>query len=161
MTMCCPTFIKSEDLDPEQRDCGGQAAPLETGGPLGVWVRSAVIPASRDFVTAAGASALRTETTTGRDRGGPAGWPHCSKHKPARECDPVTYMPFLKERSKHVQNLTIITHAHVTKDTLSDGADDLSAKGSNIATQTARARDPCKTLEVILSAGCCRFAGRS
>src|SRR6266446_5000239 len=66
-----PYFRKSEGLTPST-EIAIDAAAHRSDGPLGVSVRSPVIPAARDFVKAAEAAGFKRGDYNGRDRGGAA-----------------------------------------------------------------------------------------
>ena len=67
-----PYFRKSEGLAPSG-DIVIDADAHNTDGPLGVSVRSPVLPAASDFVEAAVAAGIPRGDYNGRDRGGAAG----------------------------------------------------------------------------------------
>ena len=67
-----PYFKKSEGLAPSD-DIAIDAPAHNTTGPLGVSVRSPVLPGAREFVDAAVAAGIPRGDYNGRDRGGPAG----------------------------------------------------------------------------------------
>ena len=70
--MCLPYFRKSEGLTPSD-EIVIDAAAHNSAGPLGVSVRSPVLPASREFVVAAEAAGIPRGDYNGRDRGGAVG----------------------------------------------------------------------------------------
>lgn len=147
-----PYFIKSEDLTPSN-EIAVDSEAHGTGGPLGVSVRSPVIPASRDFVKAAGATGIPTGDYNGRDRGGPAGVASLFQTTTRNGMRSSTYRAFLEGDAEERQNITIITNAHVTRVLLSDGADDLAATGIEYRDQDGTLHQINASREVILSAG--------
>ncbi|SEM92145.1 choline dehydrogenase [Loktanella fryxellensis] len=147
-----PYFKKSEDLAPSNEIVVDGAAH-GTGGPLGVSVRSPVIPAARDFVTAAGATGIPAGDYNGRDRGGPAGVASLFQTSTRKGQRSSTYRAFLQGEAEARPNLTIITHAHVTQVTLSEGSSDLAATGIAYRDVDGTEHRITATREVILSAG--------
>lgn len=147
-----PYFIKSEDLAPSNEIVVDRSAH-GTGGPLGVSVRSPVIPAARDFVEAAGISGIANGDYNGRDRGGPAGVASLFQTTTRKGMRSSTYHAFLEGEAEARANLTIITHAHVTRILLSDGTDDLTATGIEYRDAGGTLHKIDATREVILSAG--------
>ncbi len=147
-----PYFIKSEDLTPSN-EISIDSDAHGTGGPLGVSVRSPVIPASRDFVKAAGGAGIPTGDYNGRDRGGPDGVASLFQTTTRGGMRSSTYRAFLAGEVENRDNLTIITHAHVTRVVLSDGADDLTATGVEYRDQGGALHQISATRDVILSAG--------
>ncbi|OZB16982.1 MAG: hypothetical protein B7X55_07020, partial [Rhodobacterales bacterium 34-62-10] len=147
-----PYFIKSEDLTPSNEIVVDRGAH-GTGGPLGVSVRSPVIPAARDFVKAAGVAGIPTGDYNGRDRGGPSGVASLFQTTTRAGMRSSTYRAFLQGDTEDRANLTIITHAHVTRVLLSDGSDDLRATGIEYKDADGKLHQIRAAREVILSAG--------
>jgi choline dehydrogenase len=146
-----PYFIKSEDLTPSN-EIAVDGNAHGTGGPLGVSVRSPVIPASRDFVKAAAATGIPTGDYNGRDRGGPAGVASLFQTTTRKGMRSSTYHAFLEGAVEQRANLTIITHAHVTRVVLSDDAP-LTATGVEYKGADGALHQVHAAREVILSAG--------
>jgi choline dehydrogenase-like flavoprotein len=147
-----PYFIKSEDLAPSDEilvdaDAHGQ------GGPLGVSVRSPVIPAARDFVTAAEASGIPSGDYNGRDRGGPSGVSSLFQTTTRKGRRSSTYHAFLEGAPQERANLTIITHALVTRITVSGQAGAMTATGIEYRDQAGETHAIAATQEVVLCAG--------
>lgn len=147
-----PYFIKSEDLAPSNEIVVDQEAH-GTGGPLGVSVRSPVIPAARDFVAAAGAAGIPPGDYNGRDRGGPAGVASLFQTTTRKGMRSSTYRAFLQGEVEERANLTIITHAQVTRVLLSEGDSDLAATGVEYRDAGGALHQIAASREVILSAG--------
>ncbi len=147
-----PYFIKSEDLTPSN-EIAVDSEAHGTGGPLGVSVRSPVIPASRDFVKAAGAAGIPTGDYNGRDRGGPSGVASLFQTTTRNGMRSSTYRAFLAGEAEERANLTIITQAHVTRVLLSEGKADLTATGIEYRDDAGALHQISATREVILSAG--------
>lgn len=147
-----PYFIKSEDLTPSN-EISIDSEAHGTGGPLGVSVRSPVIPAARDFVKAAGSAGIPSGDYNGRDRGGPAGVASLFQTTTRKGMRSSTYRAFLAGDTESRTNLTIITQAHVTRVLLSDGTQDLTAKGIEYRDADGALHQISATNDVILSAG--------
>jgi choline dehydrogenase-like flavoprotein len=147
-----PYFIKSEDLAPSN-EISIDAAAHGTGGPLGVSVRSPVIPAARDFVKAAGSTGIPSGDYNGRDRGGPAGVASLFQTTTRKGMRSSTYRAFLAGETESRANLTIITQAHVTRVLLSDGSDNLTATGIEYRDADGALHQIKASHDVILSAG--------
>lgn len=147
-----PYFIKSEDLAPSN-EISVDSDAHGTGGPLGVSVRSPVIPASRDFVKAAGSAGIPTGDYNGRDRGGPAGVASLFQTTTRKGMRSSTYRAFLAGDTEERANLTIIPHAHVTRVLLSDGDEDLTATGIEYRDAQGTLQQISAARDVILSAG--------
>ncbi|KIN71314.1 GMC family oxidoreductase [Sulfitobacter guttiformis] len=147
-----PYFIKSEDLAPSN-EISVDSEAHGTGGPLGVSVRSPVIPASRDFVKAAGSTGIPTGDYNGRDRGGPAGVASLFQTTTRKGMRSSTYRAFLAGEAESRENLMIITHAHVTRILLSDGDENLTATGVEYRDAQGAVHQISAAREVVLSAG--------
>ncbi len=146
-----PYFIKSEDLAPSNEiTVDGDAHG--TGGPLGVSVRSPVIPGSRSFVEAAEATGIPRGDYNGRDRGGPAGVSSLFQTTTRKGMRSSTYRAFLQGETEQRDNLTIVTGAHVTRVLLSDGAEP-AATGIEYRDAQGALHSITAEKEVILSAG--------
>lgn len=148
-----PYFIKSEDLAPSS-EISVDAEAHGSGGPLGVSVRSPVIPAARDFVTAAAASGIPKGDYNGRDRGGPAGVSSLFQTTTRKGMRSSTYHAFLEGAPEKRPNLTILTHALVTRITLAeDTAGAKTATGIEYRDKAGVLHAITATQEVVLSAG--------
>ncbi len=147
-----PYFIKSEDLKPSN-EIAIDSEAHGTGGPLGVSVRSPVIPASRDFVKAAETTGIPTGDYNGRNRGGAAGVASLFQTTTRNGMRSSTYRAFLQGPVESRSNLTIIPHAHVTKVVLSGDAGNRTATGIEYRDAEGATHSITATREVILSAG--------
>jgi choline dehydrogenase-like flavoprotein len=148
-----PYFIKSEDLAPSD-EILLDAEAHGSGGPLGVSVRSPVIPAARDFVIAATASGIPKGDYNGRDRGGPCGVSSLFQTTTRKGMRSSTYHAFLEGAPEKRPNLTIFTHALVTRVTLADGkAGVKKAAGIEYRDKAGAVHAITATKEVVLSAG--------
>ena len=147
-----PYFIKSEDLAPSN-EISIDSAAHGTGGPLGVSVRSPVIPAARDFVKASEATGIPGGDYNGRDRGGPAGVSSLFQTTTRNGMRSSTYRAFLAGDTENRSNLTIIPHAHVTRVLLSGADDALTATGIEYADADGALKAISASRDVVLSAG--------
>ena len=123
-----PYFRKSEGLTPSG-EAVIDAEAHNTDGPLGVSIRSPVLPVARDFVEAAVAAGIPRGDYNGRDRGGAAGLASLTQHSMRRGRRSSTYHAFLEGEAEHRPNLTIITKAHATRVVFATEAGQLTAKG--------------------------------
>ena len=147
-----PYFRKSEGLEPTE------AVPLDltvhsTEGPLGVSVRSPVLPGAQAFVDAAVATGIPLGDYNGRDRGGPAGAVSLFQTTTKHGKRSSTYHAFLEGEPEQRPNLTLVTHAQARRILRSGEPGQLRATGveyvdADGATQVVQA-----DREVILSAG--------
>ena len=123
-----PYFKKSErfnatnavSIDPESHS---------TNGPLGVSVRSPVLPPSRHFIAAAETVGIPEGDYNGSDRRNPAGVAslfHTTTEKGQRSS---TYHAFIEGVAEARDNLTIVTRAHVTQVLLEGEGEHLRAIG--------------------------------
>ena len=142
-----PYFRKSEGLIPSS-EIAIDAAAHHGDGPLGVSVRSPVIPAARDFVAAAEAAGFKRGDYNGRDRGG-AAVASLFQTTTRNGKRSSTYHAFLEGEPERRPNLTIISQALATKVIL----EGLQAKGVAYRTRAGEIREARADKEVILSAG--------
>jgi choline dehydrogenase len=142
-----PYFRKSEGLAPTTEVVID--TPAHNGdGPLGISVRSPVLPGARQFVQAAEAAGFKCGDYNGRDRGGAAVtslFQTSTRH--GRRCS--TYNAFLEGEAENRPNLTIITGAQATRVIL----ELLTAKGVEYRTGTGEIRMARAEKEVIVCAG--------
>jgi choline dehydrogenase-like flavoprotein len=119
-----PYFRKSEGLCP----CDSIAIDAQahsTAGPLGVSVRSPILPGANEFVEAAVAAGIPRGDYNGRDRGGPSGVASLFQTTTKKGKRSSTYRAFLEGDAENRPNLTILTGAHATRVLLDEG----TAKG--------------------------------
>ena len=109
-----PYFIKSENFTPSNAITVDPESH-GTGGPLGVSVRSPVIPGAEAFVAAAEASGIPRGDYNGRDRTNPNGVTSLFQTTTANGMRSSTYRAFLQGDTEERSNLTIITNAQVTR----------------------------------------------
>ena len=145
-------FERLEDVQPSNEaviDQDGRGR----GGPIGVAIRSPVIPASRQFVAAGEATGLEVGDYNGRARLNSEGvvslFQTSTRH--GRRCS--SYRGYLEGEAEARDNLTIITKAHVLRLIVEDNGDGLSVaaveyQDAEGATQSIKA-----SKEIILSAG--------
>lgn len=119
-------------------------------GPVGVGVRSPVIPAARDFVRAANATGLPSGDYNGAGRFDPAGVASLVQTNTRKGRRSSTYHAYLEDAAELRPNLTIITEALVTRIVL-DGT--LTATGVEYRDRAGRTQIAEALREVILSAG--------
>ncbi|MDQ2748361.1 MAG: GMC family oxidoreductase N-terminal domain-containing protein [Pseudonocardiales bacterium] len=147
-----PYFRKSEGLVvdddiPIDLDVHG------TDGPLGVAVRSPVVPGARAFVDAAVAAGIPEGDYNGRDRGGPDGLVSLLQTTTRGGMRSSTYHAFLEGEAEHRPNLTIITNAQVTRIVFEGEPDALRATGVEYVAGDGTSQVVVAGREVILSAG--------
>tara|TARA_R110002094_G_scaffold102119_9_gene101860 strand:+ start:9422 stop:11257 length:1836 start_codon:yes stop_codon:yes gene_type:complete len=147
-----PYFIKSEDLAPSN-EISVDSEAHGTGGPLGVSVRSPVIPAARDFVKAAGTTGIPNGDYNGRDRGGPSGVSSLFQTTTRNGMRSSTYRAFLAGDTENRPNLEIIPNAHVTRVLLSGETGALTATGIEYRDDGGALHAINASRDVILSAG--------
>src|SRR5262245_56452845 len=151
-----PYFRKSEGLAPSDAVViDAQAHNVD--GPLGVSVRSPVLPAARDFVEAAVAAGIPRGDYNGRDRGGAAGVVSLTQNTIRRGKRSSTYYAFLEGEPEQRPNLTIITNARATRVILEGEVGQSTAQriatGVEYRTAAGDIRTAHAGKEVILSAG--------
>ena len=144
-----PYFRKSEGFEPSD-DIAADAPAHNHAGPLGVSVRSPVLPGAREFVEAAVAAGIPRGDYNGRNRGGPAGVTSLLQTTTRQGKRSSTYHAFLEGEVEGRPNLTILTGAYATRVTLSDS---LQATGVEYRTATGETRVAAASKEVILCAG--------
>jgi choline dehydrogenase len=142
-----PYFRKSEGLAPTT-DAVVDAPAHNGDGPLGVSVRSPIIPAARAFVEAAEAAGFKRGDYNGRDRGGAAVASLLqTSTRGGKRCS--TYHAFLEGEAENRPNLTLITGAQATRVIL----EGLTGKGVEYRTKTGETCVARAEKEVIVSAG--------
>jgi choline dehydrogenase len=147
-----PAFKRMEDLVPSNEITIDQDAH-GTGGPVGVAVRSPMIPATRQFVEAAEAAGIPRGDYNGRDRLNPAGVSSAHQTNTRNGKRSSTYHAYLEGQAEARPNLTIITGALVTRVMLEGEGETLAATGIEYRDGKGAAQCVRATKEVILSAG--------
>jgi choline dehydrogenase len=147
-----PYFKKSEGLQPSD------AIPLDldahsTDGPLGVAVRSPILPGAQAFVDAAVATGIPLGDYNGRDRGGPEGVVSLFQTTTKEGKRSSTYHAFLEGDAEQRPNLTVITHAQATRVILSGETGALRAAGVEYVTADGTKQVLEAEREVIVSTG--------
>ena len=147
-----PYFRKSEallaaDEIPIDADAHG------TDGPLGVSVRSPVLPGARAFVDAAVAAGIPAGDYNGRDRGGPAGLVSLLQTTTRDGKRASTYHAFLEGEVESRPNLKVITEAQVTRIVIEGEAGALRATGVEYQADDGSRQIVTARREVVLSAG--------
>jgi choline dehydrogenase len=147
-----PCFKRMEEVAPTNeanidRDLRGH------DGPVGVSIRSPVIPAARDFVRAAGAAGIPEGDYNGAGRFNPAGVASLTQTNTRRGRRSSTFHAYLEDGAERRGNLTIITQARVTRLVLDGQGDGLTATGVEYRDGEGKLRTIQARREVILSAG--------
>jgi choline dehydrogenase len=147
-----PYFKKSEGLVPSE------AIPLDlpahnTDGPLGVSVRSPVVPGAQAFVAGAVAAGIPAGDYNGRDRGGPAGVVSLFQTTTKQGKRSSTYHAFLEGEPEQRPNLTVITHARATRVLFAEGSGAPRATGVEYVTADGTTEVVEAGREVVLSTG--------
>jgi len=147
-----PAFKRMEDLVPSNEIVIDQDAHGR-GGPVGVAVRSPMIPATRQFVDAAEAAGIPRGDYNGRDRLNTAGV--CSAHQSNTRDGKrsSTYHAYLEGEAEGRPNLTIITGALVTRVVMDGQGETLTATGIEYRDKAGASHIVHASREVILSAG--------
>jgi choline dehydrogenase len=147
-----PAFKRMEDLVPSNEISIDQDAH-GTSGPVGVAVRSPMIPATRQFVAAAEAAGIPRGDYNGRDRLNPAGVSSAHQTNTRKGRRSSTYHAYLEGEAEARPNLTVITGAHVMRVVIEGEGDALTATGVDYRDAAGVAHTVHASREVILSAG--------
>ncbi|HYN80315.1 MAG TPA: GMC family oxidoreductase N-terminal domain-containing protein, partial [Gemmatimonadaceae bacterium] len=147
-----PYFRKSEGLAPCDEVVIDEAAH-NSAGPMGVCVRSPILPGARQFVEAAQAAGIPRGDYNGRNRGGAAGVVSLVQTSTRQGKRSSTYRAFLEGEADHRPNLTIITGAQATRVLLEGSPGQIEAKGVEYRKATGEISAAIASKEVILSAG--------
>ena len=147
-----PCFKRMEDLVPSNEISIDQDSH-GTGGPVGVAVRSPVIPAARQFVAAANAAGLPSGDYNGAGRFNPAGVASLMQTNTRAGKRSSTFHGYLENAAERRANLTIITNALVTRVVLEGAGETLRATGIEYRDAAGAPLVVSAAREVILSAG--------
>ncbi len=147
-----PYFRKSEGLAPSD-EVMIDAQAHNVDGPLGVSVRSPVLPAAHDFVEAAVAAGIPHGDYNGRDRGSAAGVASLGQSTTRQGKRSSTYQAFLEGEPERRPNLTIITGAQATRVIVESADGQATASGVEYRTASGEIHTAYASKEVILSAG--------
>ena len=147
-----PYFKKSEGLVPSG-DIAIDSEAHNTDGPLGVSVRSPILPGACEFVDAAVAAGIPRGDYNGRDRGGPDGVVSLLQTSTRSGKRSSTYHAFLEGETERRPNLTIVTGAHVTRIVLEQAAGRTVATGIEYRSATGQTQTIMAAREIVLSGG--------
>ena len=147
-----PYFKKSEGIQPSG-DIVVDHDAHNPDGPLGVSVRSPVIPAAQQFVEAANAAGIPTGDYNGRDRLRPEGVASLFQTTTKDGRRSSTFHAFLEPVMGIRDNLVVIPHALVQRLLLEDSGDGLVATGVEYRTAEGTVETLTANWEVVLSAG--------
>ena len=138
-TTCCRTSGRAKGSR-RATTIAIDAEAHNTAGPLGVSVRSPVLPGAREFVEAARGgrhSARRLQRTGPRRRGGRRVAP-ADQHAGRQAVEHLSRVP--RGRHRATPNLTIITGAHATRVVLDDRSGAIEATGVEYRTAGGEVR---------------------
>jgi choline dehydrogenase-like flavoprotein len=147
-----PYFVKSEGMAPSG-DIVVDSDAHGTEGPLGVSVRSPVLPGAEAFVDAAVAAGIPRGDYNGRDRRGDDGVVSLLQTTTRAGKRSSTYHAFLEGATEQRPNLDIICGAHVTRVVLADDDGGLRATGVEYRTDDGATAVAHAAAEVVLCAG--------
>ena len=147
-----PYFKKSEGIQPSG-DIVVDHGAHGTQGPLGVSVRSPVIPAAQQFVDAAAAAGIPTGDYNGGERARPEGVASLFQTTTKDGRRSSTFHAFLEPVMAARENLVVIPYATVRRVLLEDTGDGLAATGVEYLTRDGDVETVTASREVVLSAG--------
>ncbi|MCU1691416.1 MAG: Choline dehydrogenase [Frankiales bacterium] len=147
-----PYFKKSEGIQPSG-DIVVDHDAHNPDGPLGVSVRSPVVPAAQMFVDAAAAVGIPSGDYNGRDRTRPEGVASLFQTTTKDGRRSSTFHAFLEPVLGTRDNLVVITHALAQRLLLEDGPDGLVATGVEYRDADGAVQTITATREVVVSAG--------
>lgn len=147
-----PCFKRMEEIRPSNEIVIDQDQ-RGNSGPVGVGVRSPVIPASRQFVQAATAAGIPEGDYNGRDRFNPDGVSSLVQTNTRSGKRASTYHSYLEGEAETRPNLTIITDALVTRVLLDDTVEGLTAQGIEYRGGDGELHQIKARRETILSSG--------
>lgn len=147
-----PYFRKSEGLVPSDKIAIDESAH-NTAGPLGVSVRSPILPGAHDFVAAAEAAGIPRGDYNGRDRLNPAGVVSLFQTTTRDGKRASTFHAFLEGPIEQRPNLTVITHAHAQRVVLEGPPGRKTAVGVDYRAADGQLRRALAAKEVVLCGG--------
>ncbi|MGI8835715.1 MAG: GMC family oxidoreductase [Pyrinomonadaceae bacterium] len=147
-----PYFRKSEAFTPCDEIVVDEPAH-KSDGPMGVSVRSPILPAAREFVEASEAAGIPRGDYNGRNRGGPTGVVSLVHTNTRQGKRTSTYRAFLEGEVERRPNLTIITGAQARRVLLDDSSGPIEVKGIEYRNARGELSTVFANKEVILSAG--------
>ena len=147
-----PYFKKSEGLSPSG-DIRIDAAAHNPHGPLGVAVRSPVLPCAAAFVLAAHAAGIPTGDYNGADRLGASGVASLMQINTRQGKRSSTCHAFLDGTARQRPNLSIVLGARVTRLLMDSDCDVPTALGVEYLDAGGAPQTALAAKEVVLSAG--------
>ena len=147
-----PFFKKSEGIQPSG-DIVVDHDAHNPNGPLGVSVRSPVIPAAQQFVDAANAAGIPTGDYNGADRARPEGVASLFQTTTKDGKRTSTFHAFLEPVMGARDNLVVIPYATVRRILFDDSDEGLVATGIEYCTRDGAVETIAAEREVVLSAG--------
>ena len=147
-----PYFKKSEGLQPSG-DITVDHDAHAPDGPLGVSVRSPVVPAAQQFVDAAAAAGIPTGDYNGRDRVRPEGVASLFQTTTRDGKRSSTFHAFLEPVMDTRDNLVVLAHCAARRVLLEDTGAGLVATGVEYTAADGSVQTVTATREVVLSAG--------
>ena len=145
-------FRKSEGLAPCNEIVIDEPAH-NRAGPMGVCVRSPVLPGACEFVEAAEAAGIPRGDYNGRDRGDATGVVSLVQTSTRQGKRSSTYRAFLEGEPERRPNLKIITGAQATRVVMDGSPGQMQANGIEYRTVSGAVSVAFANKEVILSAG--------
>lgn len=147
-----PCFKRMEEMA-ETNEASIDRDKRGNAGPVGVAIRSPVIPASRDFVKAAAAAGLAEGDYNGSGRHNPGGVSSLVQTNTRKGKRSSTFHAYIEDAAERRPNLTIITQAQVQRLILSGEGDGLAATGAEYRDAAGALHSVGANREVILSSG--------
>jgi choline dehydrogenase len=147
-----PYFERLEDVRPTNEtaiDTKGRGRE----GPVGVGIRSPVIPSARQFVQAATQAGMQEGDYNGSGRFQPGGVSSLVQTNTRSGQRSSTYHAYLENAAEDRPNLTIITNVLVNRIIIDDEPDGLVARGVEYREADGSIREIYAVRETILSAG--------
>ncbi len=147
-----PCFKRLEEVA-ETNEASIDRDQRGSGGPVGVGIRSPIIPASRDFVKAAAAAGIPGGDYNGSGRFNPAGVASLVQTNTRKGRRSSTFHAYLENSAEQRENLTIVTDALVQRLVLEVEGETLVATGVEYRDSLGDIQTITANKEVILSAG--------
>lgn len=122
-------------------------------GPVGVGIRSPVVPCARQFVTAAVKTGMPEGDYNGSGRFQEGGVSSLVQTNTRNGQRASTYHSYLENNAENRPNLTIITNVRANRILLEDGPEGLVAHGIEVSEADGTVREIHARRETILSAG--------
>lgn len=147
-----PCFERMEEVRPSN-EAAIDGEGRGTSGPIGVGIRSPVIPASRQFVQAGEAAGLTAGDYNGSGRQFAGGVVSLMQTNTRNGKRSSTYHGYLEDRAEKRKNLTILTEVQVQRLLLAGEGDALACRGVEYRDAEGRLHTIEAAKETILSAG--------